>query len=159
MNEYFSRSEISPVDRSVVRAPVPAAAVQPVSATESATEQGNMSASDTRRQESFAVDIVAVDEDAAGAAEYARIHARIADILADMRAGQGGVSVDGASAAVQAMMPQPFIYIPLPPATREAVEQAADLAKRIAQQASYAYAAQAHVARGTVDQILSASAI
>ncbi|WP_303761390.1 hypothetical protein [Sphingobium yanoikuyae] len=159
MNEYFSRSEISPVDRSVVRAPVPAAAVQPVSATESATEQGNMSASDARRQESFAVDIVAVDEDAAGAAEYARIHAQIADILADMRTGQGDVSVDGASAAVQAMMPQPFIYIPLPPATREAVEQAADLAKRIAQQASYAYAAQAHVARGTVDQILSASAI
>ena len=90
MNEYFSRSEISPVDRSVVRAPVPAAAVQPVSATESSTEQGNMSASDARRQESFAVDIVAVDEDAAGAAEYARIHARIADILADMRAGVAG---------------------------------------------------------------------
>ena len=70
MNEYFSRSEISPVDRSVVRAPVPAAAVQPVSATESSTEQGNMSASDARRQESFAVDIVAVDEDAAGADRY-----------------------------------------------------------------------------------------
>ncbi|CAM5321397.1 hypothetical protein [Sphingobium scionense] len=159
MNEYLSRSEISPVDRSVVRAPVPAAAVQPVSATESATEQRDMSASDAGRRDSFAVDIAAVDEDAAGAAEYARIHAQIADILADMRTGQGALSVDGASAAVQAMMPQPFIYIPLPPATREAVEQAADLAKRIAQQASYAYAAQAHVARGTVDQILSASAI
>lgn len=159
MNEYFSRSEISPVDRSVVRAPAPAAAVQPVAASDTATGQRDMSASDARRRDDFATDVATVDEDAAGAAEYARVHARIADILADMRAGQNELSVDGASAAVQAMMPQPFIYIPLPPATREAVEQAADLAKRIAQQASYAYAAQAHVARGTVDQILSASAI
>ncbi|MFD2428603.1 hypothetical protein ACFSUK_11640 [Sphingobium scionense] len=81
----------------MVRAPVPAAAVQPVSATESATEQRDMSASDAGRRDSFAVDIAAVDEDAAGAAEYARIHAQIADILADMRTGQGALSVDGAS--------------------------------------------------------------
>lgn len=155
MNEYVSRSEISPVDRGAVRASSPVAAVQPVAASGAATGQSNMSATDAPKQQLPAIDLVALDDDAAGAAEYARIHARIADILADMRSGHGSLSVDGADAAMQSMMPSPYIYVPLPPATREAVELAANLAKRIAAQASYAYSAQAHVARGTVDQMLS----
>ncbi|WHO38260.1 hypothetical protein PMI04_017130 [Sphingobium sp. AP49] len=83
------------------------------------------------------------------------MHAQIADILADMRSGNGTMSVDEAAASVQAMIPAPFIFVPLPPATREAVEQAAALAQRIADKAIYAHAAQAHVKRGTVDQILA----
>lgn len=153
MNEYLSRSEISPVDRAATRAPGAVTAVQPVAAGTSATGRDTMSGTDA--QPSAIVDLAALDDEAAGAAEYAKVHARIADILADLRSQSTGMSIDGADAAVQSMMPAPFIFVPLPPATREAVERAADLAKRIASQASYAHAAQAHLKRGTVDQILS----
>jgi len=56
------------------------------------------------------------------------------------------------------MMPSPMVFVPLPPASKEAVEQAVTLAKKIAQQASYAHAAQAHIKRPMVDQLLSGGA-
>lgn len=153
MNDYASRSEISPVERAAPRAPSAVGAVQPVGAGASTSGQDDLSA--TSAPKAAIIDLVALDDEAAGAAEYAKVHARIADILADMRSESGGMSVDGAAAAVQSMLPAPFIFVPLPPASREAVEQAAALAQRIADKAIYAHAAQAHLKRGTVDQILS----
>lgn len=154
MNDYASRSEISPVDRVATRAPAIVAAVQP-SSSGNPTGQGGAPAIVT--PDVLPVDTLAVDADVAGAAEYAKVHARIADILADMRSASQAPSVDGAAAQIQSMMSVPIILVPLPPATREAVEHAALIAKRMADQASYAYAAQAHVKRGTVDQVLSTS--
>jgi hypothetical protein len=97
-------------------------------------------------------------DDIAGAAEYVKVHARIADILADLRSQNLDSSVDGAASAIDAMMPSPMVFVPLPPASKEAVEQAVTLAKKIAQQASYAHAAQAHIKRAMVDQLLSGGA-
>ena len=53
------------------------------------------------------------------------------------------------------MLPAPQVLVPLPPASKEAVESTIRIAKRIAEQAAYAHAAQANVRRGAVDQILS----
>ena len=149
MNEYLN--EIKPVGRAVTRAPTPVAAVQPVKTRDAVDD----------RQAAPIHPLVAdaaIDEQTAGIAEYAKVHARIADILADMRSSASTISVDGAALAIQSMLPAPIILVPLPPASKEAVEHAAALAKRIAQQAPYARAAQAHVQRGTVDQILSTAA-
>jgi hypothetical protein len=55
------------------------------------------------------------------------------------------------------MIPKPIVIVPLLPASKEAVEHAEAVAKRIVERASYSHAAQAHVSRAMVDQIASLS--
>ena len=149
MNEYLSRNELTKVDRATARvSSVPA--VQPVSAQQSSLQSADAHGGKPQERE---VGADLAEDDLAGAAEYAKVHARVADILADLRSSAS--SVEGAEAEIQSMLPAPMILVPLPPASKEAVESAVELGKRIAQQASYAHAAQAHLRRGTVDQVLS----
>lgn len=97
----------------------------------------------------------AAEESIASSAEYAKVHARIADILGDLRSAGGTATVQGAADEIQSMLPAPQVLVPLPPASKEAVESTIRIAKRIAEQAAHAHAAQANVRRGAVDQILS----
>lgn len=85
------------------------------------------------------------------------MHERIANILAELRSSEqdSARAIDGAEAAIQAMLPTPIILVPLPPASKEQMEQAARLAKRMVEQAAFTHAVQSHVRPGTVDQILS----
>ncbi len=97
-------------------------------------------------------------EHMASAADYARIQARIAQILANMSAGGGGGSASApatADAEIEAMLPRSTIVIPLPPATTESIERALKLAREMASQADLARAAQANVASGTVSQMMA----
>lgn len=151
MNEYLSRNDLSQVDRVIPRAAGAVSAVQPVSPQQGAEQRGGAS-------REGAVASALSEDDLASAAEYAKVHAKVADILAELRSSASTTSVDGAEAAIQSTLPAPLILVPLPPASKEAVESAVELGKRIAEQASYAHAAQAHVKRGTVDQILSTQA-
>ncbi|WP_242125237.1 hypothetical protein [Sphingobium sp. Sx8-8] len=151
MNDYLSRSEISPVERSATRAPSAVSAVQPVSTSVTANSSGG-SARNTASE-----DQAQAESDIASSAEYARVHARIADILADLRSQDGMTTVEGAAQEIQSMLPAPQVLVPLPPASKEAVESSIRIARRIAEQAVYAHAAQANVRRGTVDQIVTAS--
>lgn len=145
MNDYSSRNEVTPVERAGTRP----TAVQPVSALARAADHRA-----GRAPPAAARDLAAIDDNVAGAAEYARVHARIIMILADMRS-DSPPSIDAASQAVQSMLPERSVIVPLPPASKAAVEQAASLARRLVQQSFYAHAAQAHVRRGMVDQLLS----
>jgi hypothetical protein len=153
MNKYLPRSEISPIDRTAPRAPAAVAVVQPVAAQ---TPTKNRDTAEAIAQSIAAAKSAKVDDQAAGAAEYARVHARIADILADLRSESSATSVGDADGQIGAMLPSPIILVPLPPATKEAVEHAAALAKKMAEQAYFTLGAQAHLKRGMVDQILSA---
>ena len=159
MNEYFSRSEISPVDRVATRAP---SAVMSVQSVEANGQRPDLAPRPATQPQAAAKASAAIDpqpdEQMASAAEYVNVHARIADILADLRAGSSGasMSVDGAASAIQALMPAPIIIVPLPPASKEQVEQVALLARRMVDQAAQANAAQAHLRVGTVDAALSA---
>ncbi|MEO7467769.1 MAG: hypothetical protein ABIV36_12195, partial [Sphingobium limneticum] len=102
MNDYVTRAELPPVDRAVSRAPSPVQTVQSVAASRSA----QASVRDTAQQAVAAQkDQVVVDDDLASVAEYVEVHARIADILADLQSGSG--SVDDAAGAIQAMIPRP----------------------------------------------------
>lgn len=152
MNEYMSRNELS-ADRVSPRATSPVSAIQPVSANQRPVMSDGQGSG--RQHPSGNPATSGSDDDLASAAEYAKMHARVADILADLRAEGGETSVEAADAAIQTMLPAPIILVPLPPASKEAVESAVMLGKRIAQQASHAHAAQAHLKRGAVDQILS----
>jgi hypothetical protein len=146
MDEFISRAELSPVDRTVVRGPAPAQAVKPVTASRASDAPDPRS-----RAPAAPPSDVAADPDLASVAEYVEVHARIADILADL--GRGAISVDDAAGAVQGMIPRPIVIVPLPPASREAVEHAAAVAKRIVERAAYAHGAQAHLSRHAVEQI------
>lgn len=148
MNEYVSRSDLTQVDR--VSSPTPSAvpAVQPIAAQQGVDPHaGKPQSGDPHPTLS--------EDDLASAAEYAKVHARVADILAQLRSASVGPTVEGAEAEIQSLLPAPMILVPLPPASKEVVESAVTLGKRIAEQASYAHAAQAHLRRGTVDQLLS----
>jgi hypothetical protein len=150
MDDYVSRTELSPVDRTVVRAPSPAPIVQPVTAS-----RANDSLSKERRNAMAEPKAASASQELASVAEYVEVHARIAEILADLSAG--ATDVDGAAGAIQTMIPRPMVLVPLPPASKEAVEHAAVLARRIVERASYAHVAQAHLSRGTVEQIASSN--
>ncbi|NWK97118.1 hypothetical protein DM806_15865 [Sphingobium lactosutens] len=150
MDDYVSRTELSPVDRTVVRAPSPAPVVQPVAAS-----SANDSLTQDRKTSVAQPALSNTSQELASVAEYVEVHARIAEILADLSAG--ATDVDGAAGAIQTMIPRPMVLVPLPPASKEAVEHAAVLAKRIVERASYAHVAQAHLARGTVEQIASSN--
>lgn len=158
MNEYVSRSELSPVDRVPARAPSAVASVQ-IADMQERKAQTSASAMPVRpmASESPALDRPD-DQQIASVAEFVSVHARIAGILAGIRSesASSAITVDGAAEAIQSMMPAPIIIVPLPPASKEQVEHAALLAQRMAQQASKAHAAQAHLRPGTVDMALSA---
>ncbi|CAD7336978.1 hypothetical protein FIM10_06385 [Sphingomonadales bacterium 56] len=148
MNEYASRSDLTQVDRVSSRTPSAVPAVQPVAA------QQGMDTPAGKPQDG-GTNMGLSEDDLASAAEYAKVHARVADILAELRSASATPTVEGAEAEIQTLLPAPMILVPLPPASKEAVESAVTLGKRIAEQASYAHAAQAHLKRGTVDQLLS----
>lgn len=149
MNDYFSRSEISPVKRSATRAPSAVSAVQPASSSATVRQDGRSASAP------IPDDQAASEERIASSAEYAKVHARIADILAELHAQSGNVTVDGAADEIQSMLPAPQVLVPLPPASKEAVESAIRIARRIAEQAGYAHAAQANFRQGAVDQIVT----
>ncbi len=148
MNDYFSRRELPPVERTVPRTG-PVQSVQPVSAVASAGGQQRDAAQEQAQQAAL------TDGDMATAAEYAEVHARVSGILADLKSATSSLDLDDATAAVDATIPTPIVLIPLPPASRETVEQAADLAKRMVQMASYTRSAHANIQRGAVQQLLS----
>ncbi|WP_420146256.1 hypothetical protein [Sphingobium sp.] len=152
MNDYVSRSELAPVDRAVSRALTPIQTIQSAatSTTVQTSVQGSSPAATPRGS------AVKLDDDLASVAEYVQVHARISEILADLQTGVG--SVDDAAGAIQAMIPRPMVLVPLPPASKEAVEHAAVLAKRIVERASYSHTAQAHVSRAAVEQIVTPNA-
>lgn len=154
MNDYVQNSEFSPADRATPRPVAAVSAVQPVgqAATGASVQR------EPAKAPAGAADFSALSEEhLASAAEYARVHARIAEILADLRA----TSSDQASSAgraegeMVALMPPPVIIVPLPPANSDMVERAARLASDMAAQVTTSHLAQAHVKPGTVDQILA----
>lgn len=149
MDDYVSRAELSPVDRAVVRAPSPAPVVQPVAASRADEKLTDDQRSGVKAQPK----LTSASQELASVAEYVEVHARIAEILADL--GAGATDVDAAAGSIQAMIPKPMVLVPLPPASKEAVEHAAVLARRIVERASYAHVAQAHVSRATVEQVAS----
>ncbi len=160
MNDYFSRGEIPPIDRVPVRPVVAVPAVQPAAQAGTDLDPALRQARAQLKEGSGeGADLSSTSEEQlASAAEYARVHARIADIIADLRSGRPGQNEATAQAneqAITSLLPSPIVIIPLPPASRDMVEHAVRVAKDMADQAAYAHAAQAHLKMGTVDQILT----
>lgn len=95
-------------------------------------------------------------EHMASASDYARVQARIADILADVDAAKPDPMQARATAAdrLEALR-QPMIVIPMPPASIEVIERAVEVARSMIEKAAMARTAQSNVQPGTVDSLLA----
>ncbi|MCH4150377.1 MAG: hypothetical protein LKF30_00280 [Sphingobium sp.] len=150
MNEFVPRIDAVAPERHIATRPAPAAPLVAPTAAAAHTAQDSGVQSDHGEQ--------ARREQMASAFDYARVQARVADILSDLAGSsqpppEARVSAEG---QLDALRPVPTVIIPMLPASVEVVERAVDVARAMAQQAELARAAQAHVNVGTVDQILAA---
>lgn len=150
MNELVPRIDAVAPERHIATRPAPAVPlVAPTGATASAAHDSGVQ-SDSGGQ--------ARREQMASAFDYARVQARVADILSDL-AGTSQPPAEArahADAAIDALKPTPTVIIPMLPASVEVVEHAIEVARAMAQQAELTRAAQANVNIGTVDQLLAA---
>lgn len=150
MNEFVARVDAVAPERVLATRPAPAAPlVQPASAAAN-TNNGSGVNADSGQQ--------ARREQMASAFDYARVQARVADILSDLSgSSQPPPQAEAdAEAKIEALKPTPTVIIPMLPASVEVVERAIQVARAMAQQAELTRAAQANINLGTVDQILAA---
>lgn len=87
-----------------------------------------------------------VSRRSSAAADYARLQADIADVLAriDPAGSKGIETASVAERQILAMMPSPVIMLPLPPTDPALVAFVAQVAQSVAERAAQARAAQAH---------------
>ncbi len=154
MNDFVPRIDAIAPDRAAAVRVAPAApAVAPVAASAQTADGTGIGTGANGGEE-------ARREHMASAADYARVQARIADILARISTSMADphVAQAEAEASIEQLRPEPTVIIPMLPASKEAVERAIELARSMAEQAALTRSAQSHVKAGTVDQILAFSA-
>jgi hypothetical protein len=159
MNEYLPRSEpVSSVASSMERGSRRLNSAEAVTATSPvADDQALMK----DRKPAAAAAPVPLDsttlpsDDAAAAADVARVHQRIADILANLRNQSGASAVNTSNSQLQSLVSEPVVLLPMPPTSREAIEFAEQLAKSMIQQAAMARVAQTSPRAAAVDQLIS----
>lgn len=97
------------------------------------------------------------EQQLSSAAEVAEAQAKIAALLAELDGlrDPSAIDVDAVEARTAALMPRrPTIIVPLPPASREVVERAVEIAESIRASAALALTAQANAEPGTVEGLL-----
>lgn len=148
MDEFRPRTELSPVDRTMARPVTPVRTVQPA-----ASSNGDVGADANAHPAVQRADPSGIDPDLASATQYAEVHARVSEILADL--DQGMIGVNDAADTIQGMIPRPMVIVPLPPASREAVLHAEAVAKRIVERAANSGSVHARLARAAVEQVVA----
>ena len=96
-------------------------------------------------------------ERSAATANYAKLQADIADVVARLdppRANRPEL-VHETEQALMALMPQPVAVLPLPPTDQDMIDFVAQVAQSVASQAALARAAQARVSPAIVDAAVS----
>jgi hypothetical protein len=148
MNEFVPRIESTPPDRAAAR---PVSVVAPVQVANSSGLSANADPDPGARQEK------ARQDNMASASDYAKVQSRVSAILAGLSsAADSTLQARGAAEAqIVALIPQPTVIVPMPPASRDVIERALEVARSMAQQATLTRAAQANVNSGTVQQLLA----
>lgn len=136
MNEFLPRAgAVTPVTSATERSPIAVRAVSDARAMQ------NESGGDAP------VAHLRDHERSAAAADYARIHAEIADVLAHIQpfARNSESSARTADQAILSLMPNPVVMLPMPPTDEQMVAFVAQVAQAVARQAAQAQAAQGSV--------------
>ena len=132
MSDFFSRTgPVAPVASATERGPA-VRPPSPVKSMRSGIETGTHAAD-------------GLAERTTAAADYARIKANIADVLAKIQpsAVHSVETTDTAERAIIALMPDPVVILPLPPADPMIVAFVAQVAQSMARQTAQTRAAQA----------------
>ncbi|MBT2186475.1 hypothetical protein [Sphingobium nicotianae] len=133
MSEFLSRTgPVAPVASATERGPAVRPPV-PVKSMRSGIETGTHSAP-------------GIAERTSAAADYAKLKADIADVLAGIPSDRvgGSEAAQKAERSIVALMPDPIVVLPLPPADPMIVAFVAQVAQTIARQTAQTRAAQAH---------------
>lgn len=85
------------------------------------------------------------------AAEVAEAQAKVAALLSEIARSNDALDVDALEGQITALLPRPTVIVPLPPADRDAVERAIEIAKSIRAAAMLSMSAQANVDPGTAE--------
>ena len=145
MNEFLPRTEPaapvgSAVDRASARAIAPVA--PPAPGADAASGSPNPRRPARGEPGAFAV----VDDDRTrAAADFARVHARIVAVLADLNAPSVPARAPALALAEKSLLsliPQPAVVLPLPPANQDMVAFVVQVTQSIARQAAQTRAAQ-----------------
>lgn len=98
-----------------------------------------------------------IDHQLSSAAEVAQAQAKIAALLSELDSltDAAAIDTDALEAQIAALLPRPTIIVPLPPASRDVVERAVEMAESIRASAVLALAAQANVENGMAEGILA----
>lgn len=140
MNEFLSRTD--QVTAPAAPTPVPPAAVRAVPPAAAADGAGHQSAGQDGEEAQLS-----------SAAEYARAHRKISDLLAELRNSES--SLGETDVAIGALLPQPIVLVPQPPASREQMEHAVAVAKALREDALLARQAQANVHGGIAEAVIA----
>lgn len=148
MYDFVPRIDSSATDVSAAsRVVAPVSPVQPAASLAGSASDAGVGAdsgAEARRQHM------------ASAADYARVHARISQILAEMDSALSSIpSQQMAASQMDGMLPQSTVIVPLPPATSESMERAIQIAQNMARQAALARSSHSGINSGTVSQILA----
>ena len=147
MNEFLPRTEpAAPVGSATERMATGVRAIAPVAAAASRAESTSGSPDLQRPAQGEAGAFAMVDDDRTrAAADYARVHARIVSVLADLNAPSAPAEAPALASAEKSLLsliPQPAVVLPLPPANRDMVEFVVQVTRTIARQAAQTRAAQ-----------------
>jgi hypothetical protein len=155
MNEFLPRIEpAASVGSATERKISGVRAVTPVSQATSRTDAATGSLSPRPVAGQGVTPVIPADDAARAAADYARVQARVATVVADLAAQARpprADAVEKADNALMALMPQPVVVLPLPPANQDVREFVAQVTQSIARQAAQARAAQSNLSPATVD--------
>jgi hypothetical protein len=133
MNDFLPRTgPVAPVPSATERSP--AVRVLPA---------GDTTSSGTEADKAYQP---SVTSRSAGAADYARLKADIADVLARIEPTANKVDerVTSAERSLMALMPNPVVILPMPPADPQMVAFVAQVAQSVAERVAQARAAQAN---------------
>lgn len=150
MSEFASRIEAIAADRAAPVRAMPAVTGPERAAGGSTSGDGGGAEHDEQARR----------DHMASASDYARVQARIADILADVDAttSEPVAARDEAANRLEALKALPVVIVPMPPACVEQIERAVALVRDMAEKASLARSAQAKVQPGTVAWLMKAAA-
>lgn len=162
MNEFLPRSEpVSAAANAIDRGGVPG-----VRGVTTATAAGSATVEDARIQDRKVTDLATAtwrsrenSDQGAAVADMARVQARIANVIANLQSDTSPGAVTDAQDHIMALLPQPVVVLPMPPASPETIRFAEMIASKMIEQAAQARLAQASARPAVVDQLVNAQGI
>lgn len=146
MNDFLARNSNIQSSRPMERAGRPVAEAQ----------AGQMFSQRDGKRAGQASHLTDIDAQLSSAAEVADAQAKIAALLSEVDglADAAAIDFDALEAKIATLLPRPTIIVPMPPASRDVVERAIEMAETIRASAILAIAAQGNLERGMTEALL-----